>query len=115
MTTIGPPVDVLRDPTAGAKVIRGGALRGLGYGAGVLLGAATSVLLLRYLGLREFGRYATVAALVGIVSGVTDAGLTAVGARELSVRSPGEERRRRASSRSPRRARSLPRRAPRAA
>ena len=94
MTTIGPPVDVLRDPTAGAKVIRGGALRGLGYGAGVLLGAATSVLLLRYLGLREFGRYATVAALVGIVSGVTDAGLTAVGARELSIRPPGEERRR---------------------
>jgi O-antigen/teichoic acid export membrane protein len=80
--------DVLRTPQAGARVIRGGAVRGVGYGAGVLLAAGTSVLLLRYLGVVDFGRYATVAALLGIVSGVTDAGLTAVGARELAVRRP---------------------------
>jgi O-antigen/teichoic acid export membrane protein len=73
-------------------VIRGGALRGSGYVAGVALGALTSVFLLRHLGVVDFGRYATVAALLGIVSGVTDAGLTAVGARELSLRPPGEER-----------------------
>jgi len=82
--------DVLRTPQAGARVIRGGALRGLGYGAGILLAAGTSVLLLRYLGVVDFGRYATVAALLGIVSGITDAGLTAVGARELAVRRPAE-------------------------
>ena len=69
-------------------------MRGAGYGLGVVLGAATSVFLLRHLGVVDFGRYATVAALLGIVSGVTDAGLTAVGARELSVRPPGAERRR---------------------
>lgn len=83
--------DVLRTPQAGALVIRGGAIRGAGYGAGIVLGAATAALLLRYLGVEDFGRYATVTALLGIVSGVTDAGLTAVGARELSVR-PRDER-----------------------
>ncbi|MDQ4082582.1 MAG: oligosaccharide flippase family protein [Actinomycetota bacterium] len=86
--------DVLRTPQAGAKVIRGGAVRSAGYALGVLLGAATSVFLLRHLGVVDFGRYATVAALLGIVSGITDAGLTAVGARELAVRPPGDERRR---------------------
>lgn len=84
-------IDVLRTPQAGARVIRGGTLRGAGYGAGILLAAGTSVLLLRYLGVIDFGRYATVAAILGIVSGITDAGLTAVGSRELAVR-PREER-----------------------
>lgn len=69
-------------------------LRASGYGLGVLLGAATATFLLRYLGLVDFGRYMTVAALLGIVSGVTDAGLTVVGNRELALKPPGEERRR---------------------
>jgi O-antigen/teichoic acid export membrane protein len=82
--------DILRSPAAGGRVIRGGTVRALGYGGGVVLAAATSVLLLRHLGVVDFGRYATVAALLGIVSGVTDAGLTAVGARELAVRAAEE-------------------------
>jgi O-antigen/teichoic acid export membrane protein len=82
--------DVLRTPEAGGRVIRGGAIRGAGYGAAILLAAGTSVLLLRYLGVVEFGRFATVSALLGIVSGITDAGLTAVGARELAVRAPAD-------------------------
>lgn len=85
-------VDVLRTPQAGARVIRGGALRAGGYGVGVLLGAATSVFLLRGLGVEDFGRYATVAALLAIVSTVSDAGLVAVGARELAVLSDRRDR-----------------------
>lgn len=85
-------VDVLSTPEAGALVIRGGALRGGGYVVGILFGAATSVFLLRGLHPEGFGRYATVAALLGIVSIVTDAGLTAVGARELALRPRGEQR-----------------------
>lgn len=77
--------DVLRTGEAGGLVIRGGVLRGAGYGAGIVLGAATSVLLLRHLGVESFGRYGIVVALVGIVSAVTDAGLTAIGSRELAV------------------------------
>ena len=76
--------DVLRSPEAGALVIRGGALRTLGYGAGVALTAVASILLLRYLGVADFGRYITVTSLVAIVGGVTEAGLTAVGARDLA-------------------------------
>ena len=87
----GDATDVLRTGEAGGKVIRGGALRAAGYGAGVVLGAATSVLLLRHLGVEDFGRYGVVVALLGIVSAVTDAGLTAVGARELALR-PASER-----------------------
>jgi O-antigen/teichoic acid export membrane protein len=91
---VTPADDVLRSPDTGLRVVRGSALRGGGYVAGVLLVAAASVLLLRYLGVVDFGRYVTVMALIGIVSGVTDAGLTAIGNRELAVTRPGEERRR---------------------
>ena len=87
----GEHTDVLRTGEAGGKVIRGGVLRGAGYGAGILLGAGTSILLLRHLGVADFGRYGVVIALLGIVSGITDAGLTAVGSRELAVR-PAAER-----------------------
>ena len=67
-----------------------GALRALGYAAGIVLGAGTSVLLLRHLGVDDFGRYGIVVALIGIVSAVTDAGLTAVGSRELAVLPPSQ-------------------------
>ncbi len=77
--------DILRTGEAGGRVIRGGALRGTGYAAGILFGAGTSVLLLRHLGVEDFGRYGIVVALLGIVSAVTDAGLTAVGSRELAI------------------------------
>jgi O-antigen/teichoic acid export membrane protein len=71
-------------------VIRGGVLRGAGYALGILFGAAISVLLLRHLGVEDFGRYGVVVALVGIVAAVTDAGLTAVGSRELAILPPAE-------------------------
>ena len=86
--------DILRSPEAGHLVIRGGALRGFGYAVGVLLTAVGSVFLLRYLGVEDFGRYATVMSLIAIVSSVTDAGLTAVGARDLPLREREHERRR---------------------
>ncbi|HEY7794495.1 MAG TPA: hypothetical protein VIA10_10860, partial [Gaiellaceae bacterium] len=82
--------DILRTGEAGGRVIRGGALRALGYAAGIVLGAGTSVLLLRHLGVEDFGRYGIVVALIGIVSAVTDAGLTAVGSRELAVLQPSQ-------------------------
>jgi O-antigen/teichoic acid export membrane protein len=83
---------ILRSPEAGGRVIRGTAVRVVGYGIGIVLGIVVSVLLLRHLGVADFGRYVTVAALLGIVAGVTDAGLTAVGARELSLRDTARER-----------------------
>lgn len=89
---VAPPQDILHTPEAGPAVIRGGVIRAAGYGIGVLLAAVTSVFLLRYLGVVDFGRFMTIAALIGIVSGVTDAGLTAVGSRELSTARVGRAR-----------------------
>ena len=68
--------------------MRGGLIRGVGFGISSVLGLATAVLLLRYLGVDDFGKYATVSAVLGIVAGITDAGLTAVGSREISVARP---------------------------
>ena len=66
-------------------------MRTLGYGVGVGLTAVASILLLRHLGVADFGRFMTVTSLIAIVGGVTEAGLTAVGARDLA-RLPSERR-----------------------
>ena len=79
--------DVLATAAAGPAAIRGGTLRVGGFGAGVLLGLVATALLFRHLGVVETGYYVTVLSLVAVVGGVSDAGLTAIGVRELSVRS----------------------------
>lgn len=76
-----PDREILTAPDAGGRAIRGGLLRTAGYGAGLLLTAVASVFLLRHLGVVRFGQYTTVVAIVTIVQGVTDAGLTLVGQR----------------------------------
>ncbi len=90
--------DVLRSTDAGGRVARGSMIRGAGYVAGVGLGFATSILLLRHLGVADYGRYGTVAALMGLVLGITDGGMTAIGTREVSVLPPGIRREQLASS-----------------
>ena len=82
----------VRSPEAGAKAIHGGVIRGPDTPAGVALTAAASVLLLRSLGVVEFGRYVTVMSLIAVVSGIADAGLTAVATRELATRRLESER-----------------------
>lgn len=84
--------DILDLPAAGPTVIRGGMLRVLGYGAGIVLSVASAVVLLRYLSVEDFGRYTQVIALVTIVAGLTDAGMTSIGVREYSVRERSEGR-----------------------
>jgi O-antigen/teichoic acid export membrane protein len=78
--------DVLDTPSAGALAIRGSALRGLGYAVGTLLTLASAPLLVRHLGVVDFGRYFTVISLIAVVGGVTDIGLATVALREYSVR-----------------------------
>jgi O-antigen/teichoic acid export membrane protein len=74
---------LLSAPGAGDRAIRGGMIRTAGYGAGLLLTAVASVFLLRHLGVARFGQFTTVIAIVTVVQGLTDAGLTVVGQREL--------------------------------
>lgn len=83
-----PPVqpDLLDTPQAGPAAVRGGAMRVVGYVAGVALSVGSSALLFRHLGVVDSGRYVTVLALIAIVLGVTDVGLTTIGVRELAVR-----------------------------
>ncbi len=84
---------VLSDENVGRRVIHGGAQRAVGFVIANLLTAGSAVILLRYLGVDSFGRYGTVLALVGIVYGISDMGLTATGTRELSLAATVAERR----------------------
>lgn len=81
---------LLDTPQAGPTAIRGGAIRVAGFGAGVVMTTMSAALLFRHLGVDDGGRYVTVLALVSIVAGLTDAGLTGVGMRELVDRHPSE-------------------------
>lgn len=83
----------LASTEAGGKVIRGSVLRTGGYVAGLVLTAAASVFLLRYLGVVEFGRYVTVMSLIAIITGLTDVGLTVIGQREIAIQASPERRR----------------------
>lgn len=85
-------VDILHTAQAGPRVVRGSMLRVLSFGTGALFTAIASVLLLRHLGLVEFGRYATVMAIIAIAAGISDAGLTMVGTREMSLLPRGPQR-----------------------
>lgn len=84
--------DLLDTPDAGPLAIRGGAVRVVGYAAGVLLTVASAAVLFRHLGVEDAGRYLTIIALTSIVTGVTDIGLTTIGMRELAVRAEHEKR-----------------------
>jgi O-antigen/teichoic acid export membrane protein len=90
---VSSPADVLSGDEVSRRVVRGGAVRFVGFGLVNALGVASSLILLRHLGVVDYGRYGTVLALIAIASGLADAGLTVVGSRELALRSPGEERR----------------------
>ena len=78
--------DLLDTAEAGPAAIRGGLVRVGGFVVGTLVGVASFAILARHLGVRDIGRYSVVVALVTVVGGLTDLGLTAIGVRELSVR-----------------------------
>jgi O-antigen/teichoic acid export membrane protein len=84
------PSDVLDSTAAGGRIIRGGALRFGSYVVTVALSILSAALLTRHLGVARFGAYTTVLSLVGVVSAVTDAGMSTVGQREFAVRKGAE-------------------------
>lgn len=77
----------------GAVAIRGGAIRVVGYIAGVLVSLASATILVRYLGVANFGRYVTVTSLIAVVGGVTEAGIYVYGIREFTSRAEPSRRR----------------------
>jgi O-antigen/teichoic acid export membrane protein len=90
-----PPTEprVVESRAAGAAAVRGSVLQSGAYVTTFLLSLISAPLLIRHLGLGDFGRYSTVVALVTIVGGLTDAGLINISLREWSTRQ-GEDRRR---------------------
>src|ERR1700685_829014 len=86
-------VDPLDSPDAGARMIRGGVIRGIAYAVNILLITATVPLMTRHLGVVDFGRFVTASSIVMIVAGVTEFGLSGIGTREYALAS-GEGRRR---------------------
>jgi O-antigen/teichoic acid export membrane protein len=84
--------DVLDSRAAGPAALRGSALRSGAYLAGIALSIASAPLLIRHLGVGEYGRYVTVAALMNLVAGITEGGLNAIALREYSTLR-GEQRR----------------------
>ncbi|HVL97125.1 MAG TPA: oligosaccharide flippase family protein [Solirubrobacteraceae bacterium] len=85
--------DLLDTPDAGPAAVRGGVLRIAGYVAGVLVTVGSAAVLLRHLGVEDSGRYVLVLSIVTLAGGVTDAGLSSIGVRELSLRSGADRRR----------------------
>src|SRR5207247_2152627 len=76
---------VLDTQEAGPRVVRGSALRVAAYVGGLLVGLASTPLVVRHLGATNFGRYTTVASLIFIVTALTEGGLAALGLREYST------------------------------
>src|SRR3954462_3739860 len=89
--TTEPEPDVLATPAAGPAALRGSVLRTGTYLFGIALSLASAPLLVRHLGISEFGRYITVASLMNLVAGVTEGGVNAIALREFATL---EERRR---------------------
>lgn len=71
-------------------MIRGGAIRGIVYGATIVLTGATVPLMTRHLGVTDFGRFVTASTIVTIVAGVTELGLSGIGTREYALAAPDE-------------------------
>jgi O-antigen/teichoic acid export membrane protein len=83
--------DVLDSTQAGGRIIRGGIVRFAGYVVMIGLSVFSAALLTRHLGVIRFGYYTTVLSLVAVVSAITDAGMSTIGAREFALRE-GTER-----------------------
>src|SRR3954468_2643948 len=94
MTAPAENVDVLDTPEAGALVVRGGAVRVVGFALGTLLSLVGVVALTRHLGVVDYGRYQAVTALVAIVTALGDLGLGTLALREYA-RAPGGPQERR--------------------
>lgn len=80
-----PETDVLSAPAVAQRTVRGAGVRLVAYGLSAALSVVGAAVLLRYLGVSDYGRYATVFALVTIVGGVTEAATANLGVRELAV------------------------------
>lgn len=77
---------ILDTAEAGPRAVRGAALRVMATVASILLSVGAAALLTRHLGAVGYGRFNVVVSVSALVTGVAEAGLSAIGVREYSVR-----------------------------
>lgn len=87
------PSALLGGEGVGGRVVLGGAQRAAGFVVANLMTLGGAVILTRHLGVDDFGYFGTVMALLAVVQGIADAGLTMTGTRELSLVDEAERRR----------------------
>ncbi len=83
---------LLDSQAAGPAALRGSVLRTGSYVATILLSLISVRVLIDHLGVADFGRYATVIALITIVSGFTEGGLNSIVLREFATLSGDRKR-----------------------
>jgi O-antigen/teichoic acid export membrane protein len=84
--------DALDRPAAGGRALRGGTARTVGFLVGMGALAATAPLVVRHLGLVEFGRYVTILTIVTLAAGLTELGINQFALRELAAQHDPVER-----------------------
>jgi O-antigen/teichoic acid export membrane protein len=89
MTEFG---DTLESRESGDKIIRGGSLRIGSYVVGILVGLLSAPLLVRHLGVSDYGLYVTANSIVFVVAGLTEGGLASVAVREYATSGKDERR-----------------------
>jgi O-antigen/teichoic acid export membrane protein len=77
--------DLLDTSAAGPTALRGSVVRTVSYVLGILLSLISAPLLVRHLGVSEFGRYVAVLSLLTIVAGFTEGGLNSILLREFAI------------------------------
>jgi O-antigen/teichoic acid export membrane protein len=77
--------DLLDSSAAGPTALRGSVLRTAAYVLGILLSLISAPLLVRHLGVSQFGRYVAVLSLLTIVAGFTEGGLNIIVLREFAT------------------------------
>ncbi len=83
-----PEGDLLDSAAAGPAAIRGSLIRTAGYLGTAAVSLISVSLLIRHIGVADFGHYVTVLSLVTLAATLSDAGLTTIGIREYAVRPP---------------------------
>lgn len=80
------PADIRDVPGSGRRVVRGGAVRVVGYAVGAVLSVLGAALVTRHLGAAGYGRFQTVVAVATIVAALSDLGVSTLGLREYANR-----------------------------
>jgi O-antigen/teichoic acid export membrane protein len=76
--------DLLDSPSAGGRFIRGGVVRLITFGLSLMASLVSAPLVIRHLGPKDYGYFATVTAIVFIIGGFTEGGLNTLGTREFA-------------------------------